>query len=63
MTTETQLPVPQGGEVFLKCDTGHTLTGDKKVTCIQGSEFSFTDAPACEIGLISVARLIYLFHI
>ncbi|KAL5265631.1 hypothetical protein ACHWQZ_G006373 [Mnemiopsis leidyi] len=49
MTAETELPVPQGSEVYLGCETGHTLTGDEAVTCKQGSEFSYTHNPACQI--------------
>ena len=51
MSTETQFPVPPGGEVSLKCSPGHTLTGDTTVTCVEGATFSFSDSPACVLGL------------
>ena len=49
MMTETQFPLPPGDEVSLKCSPGHTLTGDNTVTCVEGTEFSFTNAPSCEL--------------
>ena len=50
MTTEIQFPIPPGDEVPLKCSTGHTLNGDTTVTCVKGTDFSFTNAPSCVLG-------------
>ena len=51
--TETQFPVPPGEEVSLKCSSGHTLTGDNTVTCLEGTNFKLNDAPTCVKGLSS----------
>ena len=58
MTTETQFPLTPGSEVTLKCSAGYTLTGDTTVTCTEGREFSFTEAPLCAEGLSSDLLLI-----
>ncbi|KAL5263909.1 hypothetical protein ACHWQZ_G005104 [Mnemiopsis leidyi] len=51
--TETQFPLPPGSEVSLKCSTGYTLTGDKTVTCTEGTTFSFTETPLCVLDKCS----------
>ena len=51
VVTETQFPLPPGGEVSLKCSPGHTLTGDSTVTCVEGTKFTFTTTPSCDLGL------------
>ena len=51
ITTETQFPLTPGSEVSLKCSAGYTLIGDTTVTCTEGREFSFSEAPLCAEGL------------
>ena len=48
MRTITSIfPVATGTVVSLTCNTGYELEGDKEVTCIQNTEFKFTEEPAC----------------
>ena len=51
MMTETEFPRPPGDEVSLKCSPGHTLTGDSTIICVEGTDFSSTNAPSCIKGL------------
>ena len=50
ITTETVFPILSGDEVTLKCSAGYKLRGDTTVTCVQGTEFSFSNIPACAPG-------------
>ena len=54
IATETQFPLTPGSEVSLKCGTGYTQTGDTTVTCTEGTEFSFTEAPSCVQGFSKI---------
>ena len=56
IVADTQFPLPPGAEVSLSCSTGHTLSGDRVVTCVDGENFSFTNAPSCTIGLKSLDK-------
>ena len=65
MTTETPFPLSPGSEVTLTCSADYTLTGDTTVTCTEGREFSFTEAPLCAEGLSTdlsfIAHRLYNF--
>ena len=50
MMSVTQFPIRPGRKVSLKCNPGHSLTGDNTVTCKEGTEFSFIHSPSCVRG-------------
>ena len=43
----------------VKCRSGYTLTGDTAVTCVDGTDFSFTNAPSCVLGLLFVVGILF----
>ena len=55
-TTET-FPVNYGTLVSVGCNTGHTLSGDGSITCEKDTEFTFSNAPVCNIGTLKVDQL------
>ena len=46
-TITSTFPVATGTVLSLSCNEGYELSGDKEVTCIQNTEFKFTEEPAC----------------
>ena len=49
ITTET-FPVDYSTEVSVECNTGHTLSGDSSITCVQGTTFNYGSVPVFDIG-------------
>lgn len=55
LTTTTQFPVAPGTVVVVTCtEPWATNRGDNQVTCVTGTEFSYTEEPSC-IGIELVA--------
>ena len=50
MVPDKTFPVVHGTVLTLSCKDGHQMNGDKEVTCIVGTEFSYSDethSPEC----------------
>ena len=49
MIANETFPVVPGTVLTLSCKDGHQMSGDKEVTCIGGTEFSYseTNSPDC----------------
>ena len=49
MSTATVFPVNSGEVATLTCSTGSVLSGDNAITCLEGTEFNYTDIPTCSV--------------
>ena len=47
MVSSSTFPVSAGTVLSLKCDAGYELTGDTEVTCIQNTDFQYSEEPNC----------------
>ena len=47
MKTNQTFPVPAGTVVTLSCNEGFQQTGDRLVTCLNGTRFKFKNEPEC----------------
>ena len=57
MKADKDFPVTVGTTVTLSCNTGYELKGDKTVTCIKETDFTFTKEPECGKHLLSDQKL------
>ena len=39
-----------GDVIDIECETGYSLAGDNKITCIKDSSYQFNEQPKCLIG-------------
>ena len=47
MRADPDFPVSTGTVLFLSCNDGYKLKGDKTVTCFRNTEFQFSVEPNC----------------
>ena len=50
MVPDKTFPVVHGTVLTLSCKDGHQMNGDKEVTCIVGTEFSYSETNSPECG-------------
>ena len=50
MTIDRVLPVPSGTPLIVTCNDGFTNQGDDLVTCVENSNFTYSEAPKCVMG-------------
>ena len=47
LNTNETFPVYYGDVVSVGCNTGHTLSGNRSITCEKGTVFTYSSEPIC----------------